>query len=188
MSLKILSFYFGLFNFLILQIAYPAFAKNNFIPLRQEIAPPPPGAIDLCDRYQWACDFSGKLNGNNDFKVAQRLNNEINRKYHQVEDSIQYRVKEYWALPTQRGGDCEDFALLKKMTLIRYGFLPENLLITTVLDRQKRSHAVLVLLTQAGDFVLDNRVNKIKAWNQTGYFFLKIQDPQDPTRWRFVLE
>jgi predicted transglutaminase-like cysteine proteinase len=111
----------------------------------------------------------------------------VNRQVRPITDRRQYRRDEHWALPTSRGGDCEDFALLKKRELIALGVPADKLLIATVLDRKRQPHAVLVLSTLQGDYVLDNLTSRIKPWGQTGYSFLRMQDPRAPERWVAVL-
>ncbi|OSQ45286.1 hypothetical protein MGEO_18380 [Marivita geojedonensis] len=152
-------------------------------------ADPPRGAVDLCVRYQWACSpkwGAGPLPPDI-LKLAKQINNDINRRVRQIEDQRQYGRKEYWSLPTKRGGDCEDFALLKKAALMQRGISPENLLIATVLDHRRNNHAVLVLRTTAGDYVLDNVTNRILLWSKTRYSFLKMQDPNAPHKWHALL-
>ncbi len=105
----------------------------------------------------------------------------------QISDASQYRRDELWALPTRRGGDCEDFALLKKRELIRLGIPAERLLIATVLDRKYRGHAVLVVRTHRGDMVLDNLTNRVMRWERTGYTFMKMQNPARPDTWQAIL-
>ena len=80
-------------------------------------------------------------------RVAKAVNTSVNRSTRAVSDLRQYGDEEVWALPTSLGGDCEDIALLKKRELIKRGIAPERLLIATVLDRNRGSHAVLVLRT-----------------------------------------
>jgi predicted transglutaminase-like cysteine proteinase len=58
----------------------------------------------------------------------------------------------------------------------------------TVLDKRVSSHAVLVLRTGQGDYVLDNATNQILPWTKTGYTFLKLQDPKRKSTWRAVME
>lgn len=146
----------------------------------------PAGFVGVCERYFWACDkgaVTSKASAGRTFALAQRVNRAVNRQVREIADERQYNRQEYWALPTAYGGDCEDFALLKKRELIRHGIAAEDLLIATVLDRQRRAHAVLVLRTTQGDFVLDNLTNRILHWSDTGYSFLRMQDPRAPERW-----
>ena len=126
------------------------------------------------------------MNTDATLKLAKTTNSQINRTTRQVADDRQYGGADTWALPTARGGDCEDFVLLKKKVLVSQGIPPETLLIATVLDRKRAPHAVLILRTDAGDFVLDNLRNQIKHWTETGYTFLRMQDPKAPRRWHAV--
>lgn len=160
---------------------------SDFITLKGPTSAPT-GAKGLCSRYSWACSHSGEQNpsGALSFKTMKTLNRNINRKYREISDKSQYGVEEYWALLTKKGGDCEDFALSKKKAFIERGAVPESLLVATVLDRQRNAHAVLVLLTDQGDYVFDNLTSTVKRWNKTGYFFLRIQDPEAPWKWQAV--
>jgi predicted transglutaminase-like cysteine proteinase len=63
------------------------------------------------------------------------------------------------------------------------GVAAERLLIATVLDRRQNPHAVLVLRTDRGDYVLDNLANRMMHWSDTGYTFLRMQNPKAPGQW-----
>ena len=145
----------------------------------------PAGFGNLCGKYDWLCSRTGRKAraSRSDLDLATRINAEVNRKTHQISDIQQYGRSEYWALPTSRGGDCEDIALLKKMKLVAVGIRPETLLIATALDRKRNPHAVLVMRTEFGDVVLDNLSSRIKHWSETGYSFLKMQNPARPANW-----
>lgn len=151
----------------------------------------PLGFDGICQRYAWACatrsSASREMGTDELMALAARVNGSVNARVRQVSDSRQYRRDEVWALPTAQGGDCEDFALLKKRELIRLGVPPDRLLIATALTRKRAAHAVLVLRTSSGDMVLDNRTSRIKPWQSTGLSFLRIQNYQAPHRWRMVL-
>ncbi|MCJ2121260.1 transglutaminase-like cysteine peptidase, partial [Methylobacterium sp. J-077] len=53
---------------------------------------------------------------------------------------------------------------------------------TVVIDEKGEGHAVLTLITDRGDLVLDNKTNAIEAWHKTGYVFIK-RESQDATAW-----
>ncbi|WP_170570403.1 transglutaminase-like cysteine peptidase [Ruegeria atlantica] len=148
-------------------------------------SPPPSGARQLCRQYSWACSTKASVAMSNqqEMRIIQRVNRQVNATTRSVTDRSQYRTAERWALPTSRGGDCEDFALLKKRDLIRAGVDPSKLLIATVLDTKRNSHAVLVYRSAAGDLVLDNLTNQIKPWSATRYLFLRMQNPSKPSSW-----
>ncbi len=168
--------------------AGPAYASQLVIASKAVSAPA--GFRGVCARYAWACDRSSAATVHGaaaKLELANRVNRAINLRVREISDERQYKTAEHWALPTQRGGDCEDFALLKKLELQRAGIAPDRLLIATVLDRKRRAHAVLVLRTDEGDFVLDNLTSRIKPWDKTGYSFLRMQDPTAPSGWTAVM-
>lgn len=166
----------------------PAVSTSNasvaFMMGRKPVAAPA-GFGDSCARHSWLCAGSGRstLVPESTMGVVNRVNRGVNHGVHEISDRAQYGRDEVWALPTKRGGDCEDFALLKKKLLVEAGVPPESLLIATVLDRRRASHAVLIVRTTAGDFVLDNLTDRIKPWRATGYSFLKMQNPTRPYKW-----
>ncbi|MXU66755.1 transglutaminase-like cysteine peptidase [Oceanomicrobium pacificus] len=168
--------------------AQTALANNRIALL--EPARAPSGFDGVCARLPWACapGRAGRVSGTKAMlSTALSVNLFVNAKVREISDQRQYGQPDHWDLPTQRGGDCEDFALLKKRELIKRGIAPDNLLIATVLQPNREAHAVLVLRTGGGDFVLDNLTNKIKRWDETGYFFLRIQDAGSVSNWRFVM-
>jgi predicted transglutaminase-like cysteine proteinase len=163
-------------------------SQASLIPIRGPVGAPS-GAEGLCDTYVWACERTGRqmLVSEATLATVGTINTRANRTIRSVSDMQQYLVADRWAMPTARGGDCEDYAIYKKHALIAVGFAPEQLLIATVLDRKRQSHAVLVLRTGTQDLILDNLTNRIVSWDKTGYTFLRLQDPRQPSRWVSVL-
>ncbi|MGR3617217.1 MAG: transglutaminase-like cysteine peptidase [Paracoccaceae bacterium] len=163
--------------------------KNGaqFMELSREIAPPT-GAMDICSRYYWACHQGGNWlpMPRKVVSIANNVNRQINTKVPQITDEAQFGKTEFWTLPTALGGDCEDFVLVKKLELIKRGVPPESLLMASVYSREFGAHAVLVLRTETGDFVLDNLNDQILPWQETGYVFLRVQDPRQLSNWRSV--
>ena len=153
------------------------------------VATTPKGAADLCIRHAWACSNpKGKLQGDTRaiLAAARDVNRRVNRRVRTVDDMVQYRVPDFWTLPSKRGGDCEDLALLKKRELLQRGIAANRLLMATVYGRRVGAHAVLVLRLDDGDYVLDILNNSIKPWHRTKYTFLRIQNPKAPGTWMTV--
>lgn len=168
-----------------LMMATPASATGSAFITQFTASPPPSGARQLCRQYSWACASSAakKMHSSQEMQLVKTINRKVNASTREITDQSQYKTREHWALPTSRGGDCEDFALLKKRDLIRAGIDPSKLLIATVLDTRRNSHAVLVYRSNQGDLVLDNLTNRIKPWADTRYLFLRMQDPKQPRNW-----
>lgn len=181
---------FGLAVGVTIGAATPAMAGEAFLLSTKSIAPPA-GFHGVCDRYAWACarhsNAARAMTDAERLALAREVNGRVNRTVRPVSDQRQYRAAEVWALPTARGGDCEDYALLKKRELIRLGVSPHRLLIATALTRKREAHAVLILRTGAGDMVLDNLTDRIRPWQKTTHSYLRMQDPDAPGRWQVLL-
>lgn len=79
------------------------------------------------------------------------------------QDNWIYGEDDHWASPSeflQNGGDCEDYAIIKYMTLRRLGFAVETMKVAMVYDVfSGTDHAFLVVYHGGESFVLDNRDN-----------------------------
>ncbi|AMJ60430.1 transglutaminase-like cysteine peptidase [Bosea sp. PAMC 26642] len=116
------------------------------------------------------------------WKTLLALNTRINREIEAVTDQDHWGVVDRWDLPEDGKGDCEDFALLKRKRLVEAGVSRRALLMTVVIDEDNAGHAVLMVRTDRGDFILDNKRNAILPWNQTGYVYVK-RESQTRTGW-----
>ena len=83
-----------------------------------------------------------------------------------------YGKRDYWCIPQGGFGDCEDFALAKKRALENQG-VPSCL--ATCWTETGGYHAVLVVRTDQGDYVLDNRYESVWGWNDLPYKWDKMQ-------------
>ena len=93
-------------------------------------------------------------------------------------DIDEYNIPEYWALLRNNNfvGDCEDIALEKRQQLIENGVNPNSLKMATAFHNKKFfGHAVLIVITDRGNFVLDEFNNDIMHWDKTPYIFEKVE-------------
>lgn len=111
------------------------------------------------------------------------INRSVNRAIQPATDMELYGVTEYWTLPKNGKGDCEDYALLKRHMLIARGWPTGSLLMTVVRDEKGEGHAVLTARTAQGDYVLDNKTDEVKIWHKTGYDFVMRQSFLNPRVW-----
>lgn len=112
-----------------------------------------------------------------------KVNDYVNSAIPQVSDAALYDRDEWWAYPDTRGGDCEDLAMMKRKLLIERGWAPENLLISVVREWNGDGHAVLLVTTDRGEFVLDNKNWEIVAWADAPYQWIKRQSRERPFIW-----
>lgn len=147
----------------------------------------PSGYLEFCRRSPGDCARnrarSGRvvMNGRR-WSELNSVNGRVNRAVRPTTDEQLYGVPELWVYP-DRFGDCEDYVLLKRKRLIERGW-PENALLITVLrDENNDGHAVLTVVTNRGDLVLDNKVDAIRPWTQTPYTYYLRQSRSDPRKW-----
>jgi predicted transglutaminase-like cysteine proteinase len=74
-------------------------------------------------------------------------------------------------VPTSGRGDCEDFALLKRQLLIQRGWPASALSISVGTTAYGEAHAVLVVATANGEYVLDNLTSSILPPARTAHTF-----------------
>ncbi|ESQ81435.1 hypothetical protein AEAC466_21455 [Asticcacaulis sp. AC466] len=119
-------------------------------------------------------------------KTLQRVNGDVNATLVSDTDQDIYQVNDYWNAPGLVKGnraDCEDYALQKRRELVRLGMPAAAMGIAIVRTRTGESHAVLVVATTDGDYVLDNLSYSVKRWNQTGYTWVSRQLATEGLTW-----
>jgi predicted transglutaminase-like cysteine proteinase len=79
-------------------------------------------------------------------------------------------------------GDCEDYVLAKRRALIDAGLPASALRIAYVKTRSDVGHAILVVKTSRGDFVLDNLNTSVRPLSQSGYRIISVSGA-DPRQW-----
>lgn len=119
-------------------------------------------------------------------QTVKRTNAYVNRVLISQTDQSKHHVNDYWEAPSLEGrptGDCEDFALVKRRLLIENGIPAAALSLAVVKTRYGEDHAVLIVSTQQGDFVLDSLAYDVKPWQKTGYTWISRQGPDDNLSW-----
>jgi predicted transglutaminase-like cysteine proteinase len=134
--------------------------------------------IDFCQRYPDECrvDLSqpARISLNSQVWAAlTQVNERVNSSILAVTDQDHWGVLDRWDYPDDGLGDCEDIQLLKRKLLVEAGLPQRALRMTAVSDEQGQGHAVLMILTDQGDFILDNKRNAVLPWWRTGYIFIK---------------
>ena len=148
---------------------------------------PPYGFVAFCERMPQECVVTSPDDARYQatpqaLSELDEVNRAVNHEIEPATDLEVYGVVEYWTLPKTRG-DCEDYQLLKRHRLIARGWPSASLLMTVVRDEKNEGHAVLTARTTQGDFILDNKVDIVRLWNQTPYHFVMRQSYMDPKVW-----
>lgn len=173
----------------------PAFAQSGSAGIPVASAPAevsgdaraPYAWTDFCQRTPAECrvdtrepervEMTPKL-----WKLLQTVNGRANREIEAVTDQDHWDVVDRWDIPTDGKGDCEDYALLKRKRLAEAGVPRRAMPMTVVIDEENAGHAVLMVRTDRGDFILDNKTDAIRPWRRTGYSYIK-RAGQDGPAW-----
>ncbi len=149
----------------------------------------PYGWMDFCWRHPEECkvptlpDQRAKL----DARVWTRMK-EVNRTANESIEPVSNlehwgTMADHWDYPVDGKGDCKIYALYKRKLLLDAGLPRQALLMTIVEIPTGERHAILTVRTDHGDFVLDNLTDEVRAWDKTGYRFIKRQSQNNPNVW-----
>ena len=118
------------------------------------------------------------------WRLVNTINRRINRAVRHLSDDRLYGVADYWARAAEGGrGDCEDYVLAKRAALIEAGVPAQALSIAIVQTRWGESHAVLLLASDEGEFVLDSLSPWIARWDRVDYRWRERQRRGHPFDW-----
>jgi predicted transglutaminase-like cysteine proteinase len=148
----------------------------------------PEGFLDFCQQSADQCpepkDASEQVTLNADaLEILRLVNTGMNRAIKPEEDLPHYGLDEVWAIPLDGYGDCEDYVLVKRKALITLGLPASALRISLVFTDNFVRHALLTVITDKGNYVLDNLTDDIVGWDKTPYTWIKWQDPTSKSGW-----
>nr|WP_085984979.1 transglutaminase-like cysteine peptidase [Methylobacterium nodulans] len=142
---------------------------------------------DFCRRYASECAVD--VSEPDTITLSPRLwqtitgvNRSVNSRIRPLTDQEHWGVPDRWDLAEDGTGDCEDYQLLKRKLLAESGLPRRAMRMTVVIDEKGEGHAVLMLRTDRGDLVLDNKTSAVLPWHRTGYTFIK-REAQDAVAW-----
>ena len=144
----------------------------------------PAGHVYYCANEPQACQRYGqgamRLNEAR-WQQLVNVNASVNQSIHPKADG---RI-DMWSVYV-REGDCEDFALTKQRELLRLGWPSDALLITTAYLQDGTYHAVLLVRSDRGEFVLDNLNPLVLPWQSVTYRWNKRQAIGNPRHWQSI--
>lgn len=108
------------------------------------------------------------------YNQVKQVNWLVNTKIEYRTDLDNYNKAEFWQAAEQ-SGDCEDYALAKRKMLLDMGVDPKLVKLATAWVETEGYHAVLIVSTTSGDFVLDNRYPDPMMKQDLPYRWHKIQ-------------
>ena len=149
----------------------------------------PYGWVDFCHRRPEECAVAplpaSDVNlTSRSLQELARINAQVNAFIEPVSNLEHWgTILDHWDYPTDGKGDCKIYALYKRKLLMETGFPRQALLMTVVRDLQGNGHVVLTVKTNQGDLILDNLVDGIRSWDETGYKYVKRQSQENPNVW-----
>lgn len=114
-------------------------------------------------------------------QLLQSVSSSVNSRIRPVSDMDNYGKRDYWTIPANGRGDCEDYVLVKRRQLMAHGWDASQLLITMV--QGSEPHVILTARTDRGDFILDNLRDEVLPVEKTSYRYIKMQSPANAGQW-----
>ncbi|MEH6402166.1 MAG: transglutaminase-like cysteine peptidase [Sneathiella sp.] len=129
-----------------------------------------------------------ELESSKDSSKVLEINRFIN-KWRQISDFKNYQKKDYWASPLEfitNGGDSEDFAIMKYISLKELGISPSKMRIVVTNDVLRgKTHTVLSVQSNGKRYVLDSQSNSILQ-EQFVKYYVPFYSVNETTRWAHV--
>jgi predicted transglutaminase-like cysteine proteinase len=153
-------------------------------------APPLVAWVGFCERKPAECAVeSGEAEivvlTKETVRLLASVNRTVNRSLKPMTDEAHWGVADDWNLPRDGKGDCEDYQLLKRRILAAAGLPRRALRMTVVLDAFRAGHAVLTVVTDKGDLILDNLTDAVLPWSETNYTFIQ-RESAEKVGWVFL--
>jgi predicted transglutaminase-like cysteine proteinase len=153
-------------------------SRSSSLATKHHAVTPVPGWIRFCKRRPEECTVSSAEPATITltppaWDMLTRVNSEVNAAIRPMTDHEHWGVVDRWDLAEDGYGDCEDYQLVKRQHLVEAGFPRRALRMTAVLDEDGEAHAVMMVRTDRGDFILDNKRDAVLPWRRTGYIYLQ---------------
>lgn len=124
-------------------------------------------------------------------RTLQQVNESVNARIHPARDEDFDDGSDIWGARLGSDGDlygdCEDYVLAKRAALLARGVPAAALSIAVARNGPGETHAVLVVTTDRGDYVLDNLSFWVRPWNETSYDWVMRQNHGAANDWRAIV-
>jgi predicted transglutaminase-like cysteine proteinase len=164
-------FDFGMFGSMTFRMANHRFAKDWHNVLKRHADQR--ATYENCGKPGFTCSarvlawrkLVASLRGLPEIEQLKRLNRAVNRLIPFADDLVAHGKRDHWASPLEflaARGDCEDYAILKFITLLELGFANDRLRVAVVRDRDRRVlHAVVTVDLDGRTLVLDSLADNV---------------------------
>ena len=119
--------------------------------------------FNRCHLREWLSFLQSIRHMSTDEQIR-KVNGYANNKEY-ILDIENYGLGDYWATPKQflqNNGDCEDYAIIKMMSLKQLGFDVNKMRVVVVQDTNQRiAHAVMSIDRRNDILILDNQIEEV---------------------------
>jgi predicted transglutaminase-like cysteine proteinase len=126
-----------------------------------------------CRNSKWN-NFIQSQKGNPDKIATLRAVNRFINDVKYVDDRASWKESDYWETPYQffsKGGDCEDYAIAKFVTLLKIGFDNDDMRVVVLNNTHVNTiHAVLVVYVNGKAYLLDNQIPIVTEAKEINYY------------------
>jgi predicted transglutaminase-like cysteine proteinase len=142
---------------------------------------------DSCNSRRWEALL--KSLKNKPVREQMQAVNKFFNAFPYIEDIDNWGVEDYWNTPYElmdHGGDCEDYAIAKYISLLRLGMPEKNmrLMIVSDLNLNGELHAILEVKVKGITYILDNQAQEVIAENDI-YHYHPIYAINATTWWAY---
>ena len=118
-----------------------------------------------------------------------KLVNEFANEKKYVIDQVNWGIEDYWASVGEflfKNGDCEDYAIIKYISLIELGFSKNDLKLVILNDENLGViHAVLAVDKGFSTYILDNQISKVTKQNRI-FHYTPIFSINEKYWWKYI--
>ncbi len=145
--------------------------------------------FNRCDLKEWLAFLDG-LRGLSRQQQIEKVNHFANQKAY-VLDIENYGVADYWATPKEfliNSGDCEDYAIIKMLSMKWLGYDVNKMRIVIVQDTNLHTPHAVMSIARAGDiYILDNQVPEVMSHHDI-YHYVPVYSLNEKHWWMHVPE
>ncbi|WP_084264872.1 transglutaminase-like cysteine peptidase [Sneathiella glossodoripedis] len=124
-----------------------------------------------------------------DRSIAMRQINSFINKWQHIADQDLYKQSDYWATPLEfitNGGDSEDFAIMKYVSLRELGFSADQMRIVVTNDVLRGvTHTVLSVKLSSKSYILDSQNDTVLREEFVNYY-VPYYSVNENTRWAHI--
>lgn len=143
--------------------------------------------FNQCHLKQWQI-FLKQVRSLPEMEKIRRVNEYANQKQY-VLDIENYGIEDYWATPKEflhQSGDCEDYAIIKMLSLKQLGFDINKIRVVVVQDTNLRiPHAVMSIDRGEDVLILDNQIKQVIS-HKNIYHYVPIYAVSEKEWWMYL--